>query len=71
MAKYTEARRRANEKYNAKAYEEIKVRVKSGEKETIAAHAEAMGESTNAFINRAIEETMKRDRSGVHILTDQ
>ena len=61
MAKYTEARRRANEKYNAKAYEEIKVRVKNGEKEMIAAHADAMGESTNAFINRAIAETMKRD----------
>ena len=31
--KYTEARRRANEKYNAKTYEEIKVRVHKGQKE--------------------------------------
>ena len=32
-----------------------------GQKETITAHAEAQGESLNAFINRAITETMERD----------
>ena len=30
----SEARHRANEKWNAKAYDEIKVRVPKGEKET-------------------------------------
>jgi predicted HicB family RNase H-like nuclease len=59
--KYTEARKKANEKYNAKAYDEIKIRVKKGEKETIKAHAESKGESLNGFINRAIDETIKRD----------
>lgn len=59
--KYTEARRRANEKYNDKAYEEIKVRVKAGEKDVIKAHAEKTGESVNAFIGRAIAETIERD----------
>ena len=59
--KYTEARKKANEKYNAKAYDEIKIRVKKGEKETIKAHAESKGESLNGFINRAIDETMERD----------
>ena len=43
-------------------YDEIKVRVSKGNKETIQAHAEAQGESLNAFINRAITETMERDR---------
>lgn len=57
----SEARRRANEKYNAKAYDEIKVRVFKGEKAKIQAHAEKRGESTNAFISRAIDEAMQRD----------
>lgn len=60
--KYTEARRRANERYNAKAYEEIKVRVAKGEKEKIRAHAEVQGESLNRFINRAIVEAIERDK---------
>ena len=61
MAKYTEARRKANEKYNAKAYEEIKIRVKTGEKELIQAHGIEHDGSLNKFINRAIKETMERD----------
>ena len=59
--KYTEARRRANEKYNAKTYEEIKVRVQKGQKEVIKAHADKQGESVNGFVKRAISETMQRD----------
>ena len=49
------------DRYNAKAYDEMKVRVVKGNKELIQAHAEAQGESLNAFINRAITETMERD----------
>ena len=50
------------ERYNAKAYDEIKLRVFKGEKDVIKEHAENMGESVNGFINRAIEETMVRDK---------
>lgn len=57
----SEARRRANEKYNAKAYDEIKVRVPKGKKEEIKNHAERKNESVNSFVNRAIDETMERD----------
>ncbi len=60
----TEARRRANEKYNAKAYDEIKVRVPKGKKDDIKAHAEKNGETLNGFINRAIDEQIKRDKEG-------
>lgn len=63
MAPISEARRRANEKYNAKAYEEIKVRVSKGKKEIVQAHAEAIGASVNGFINRAIDEAMERDNN--------
>lgn len=49
------------DRYNAKTYDEIKIRVPKGKKDLIQAHAEAQGESTNGFINRAISETMERD----------
>ena len=51
------------DRYNAKTYDEIKVRVPKGEKDLIQAHAEAHGESTNGFINRAISETIERDKA--------
>lgn len=57
----SEARRKANEKYNAKAYDEIKVRVSKGRKAEIQGHASALGQSVNGFINRAIDETIERD----------
>ena len=56
----TEARRRANKKYNAR-FVEIKVRVTREKRALIKEHAEKMGESATAFINRAIDETMQRD----------
>ena len=49
------------DRYNAKTYDEIKIRVPKGEKDWLQAHPEAQGESTNGFIDRAISETMERD----------
>lgn len=60
--KLTEARKRANAKYNAKAYEQILVRVPKGKKTQIQEYVEGRGETTNSFINRAIDETMQRDK---------
>lgn len=48
-------------KYNAKAYDRINLTMPKGKKEVIQNHAEERRESTNAFINRAINETMQRD----------
>lgn len=48
----------------AKTYDRINLTVIKGKKDTIQAHADARGESVNAFINRAIDETMKRDTEG-------
>ena len=46
----------------ANSLDEIKLRVPKGEKEVIKAHAEKFdGGSVNAFIQRAIAETMERD----------
>ena len=52
------------DRYNAKAYDEIKVRVDKGHKVEIQAHAAALGESLNGFIGRAIDDAMERDGSG-------
>lgn len=49
-------------RYNEKAYDRIYLSVKKGMKDVITAHAASLGESTNAFILRAIEEQMKRDK---------
>jgi len=58
------------DRYNAKVYEEIKVRVSKGKKEIIQAHAEARGESVNGFIKRAISETMERDQPAQNVSED-
>lgn len=49
--------------WNAKAYDRINLTVPKGQKETIQAHAAAHSESVNGFINRAIGETMERDKA--------
>ena len=59
----SEARHRANEKWNAKAYDEIKVRVPKGDKEKIQAFAQQSGETVNGFINRLIGEVMGVDKT--------
>ena len=57
----SKAQQRATANYVKKAYDRIEVKVPKGKKELIQGHAEAQGESLNAFINRAITETMFRD----------
>ena len=46
----------------AEKLDRINLTVPKGQKDIIKVHAAAQGESVNAFINRAIRETMKRDR---------
>ncbi len=60
--KVSQAQRRATDKYLEK-FDEVRTRMPKGRKEVIQAHAEARGESVNAFINRAISETMERDNA--------
>ena len=47
----------------SKTYDRINLTVAKGKKDTIQNHAEAQGESVNGFINRAIDETMERDKA--------
>lgn len=61
--KYTEAQKRSATKWDAENLDRLSVAVPKGDKANIAAHAATMGESANKFINRAIRETMERDRA--------
>ena len=60
----TEARKRANKKYNDK-FVEVKVRMFPERRAIVQAHAASMNESTTAFINRAIDEAMARDQQEI------
>jgi len=54
---------RAVNKYKANNYDRIEAFVKKGRKDIIKEHAAAFdGGSVNAFINRAIDEQMQRDK---------
>ena len=56
----TEAQLNASKKYHEKL-DTLVLRVPKGEKEFIQAHAKEQGESVNAFLARAVTETMERD----------
>lgn len=55
MAKYSEAQKKAVAKYNAKAYDEIKVRVSKGSKVVISDYANSKGKSINGLVNELLE----------------
>ena len=57
----SEAKKRADKKWQTEKVDDIRVRVPKGQREVIQSHAASQGESVNAFINRAVKETMERD----------
>lgn len=59
--KYTEARKEGNRRWDAANLDRLSVAVAKGKRDLIKAHAESRGESVNAFISRAIDETIARD----------
>ena len=52
---------KATEKYNKKAYENIRLRVKAGKKEIIEQYCKLKNNSINNYINKAIDEQLKKD----------
>ena len=65
MAK-TKTSSKVKDRYNAKAYDEIKVRVAKGRKAELQAVAERHGQSVNGFINGLIDGALEREiRQGV------
>lgn len=61
--KNSEARIRANNKYNAKAYDRINIAIPKGQKDVIQAQATAQGKSVNAYVVEAISEKLERDQA--------
>ena len=51
------------DRYNAKTYDDLRVRVPKGMKEQIQAYAEANGETVNGFINRLICDALGVDKT--------
>ena len=60
----TTARKKANAKYEAKAYDKTLIRLPKGRLDEIRAHIAPAGESLIGFIGRAISEAMERDGGG-------
>ena len=59
--KYTEARKNGNRRWDAEHLDRISIALPKGKRDVVKNHAAAHGESVNAFVNRAIDETMERD----------
>ena len=63
----SEAQKKANLKWEAKAYDKVLLRIRKDTeptRETITAAADAVGLSLNAYIMEAVKEKMQRDDSG-------
>ena len=60
----SEAQKRATMKYMKNNYDRIELKVDKGKKVKLQAHAEHQGESLNGFVNRAIDNQVKRDNEG-------
>lgn len=58
----SKAQQKAVSKYMKENYDVYQIRMPKGRKDEIKAHADTQGESVNGFINRAINETMERDK---------
>ena len=59
----SKAQQKAVARYIQNNYDRIaSITVPKGHKAEIQAHAKARGESLNGFVNRAIDETIQRDK---------
>ena len=60
----SKAQQKAVSKYMKENYDVYQIRMPKGKKATIQAHAEAQGQSVNAYINTAIDEKIAREAAG-------
>lgn len=58
----SKSQRKAVQKYTKNNYDRLNILTPKGKKEEIKQHAKEYGESLNAFVNRAIDETIKKDK---------
>ena len=61
MAKYTDNKKKSNQKWDSNNLDRFSLALPKGSKDRIRDHAQKRGESVNGFIGRAVNETMERD----------
>lgn len=62
---YSKAQMTANNKYRAKAYDQVNLIIPKGTKETWKTYAAGKGKSLNAYITELVEADMKGDTLNV------
>ena len=58
----SKAQQKAVRKYKENNYDRLEITVPKGKKPIIKEHSTIKGESLNSFVNRAIDETIDRDK---------
>ena len=61
MPEKTDAQKRAQKKYMEKV-SRVEITMEPEKKKRLQEHADSKGESVNSFVNRAIDETIERER---------
>lgn len=61
MPEKTDAQKRAQKKYMEKV-SRVEITMEPEKKKRLQAHADSQGESVNSFVNRAIDETLEREK---------
>ncbi|MBQ6929248.1 MAG: toxin-antitoxin system HicB family antitoxin [Oscillospiraceae bacterium] len=60
---YTKAGGEAVNRYSKKAYDDLRIRVKKGEKEIIQARAKELDKSLNQYVTDLIKEDIKKSNT--------
>lgn len=58
---YSQAQNKATQKYIKNNYDEFKIRLEKGKKEIIKNYANAVDESLNSYVKKAIADRIKND----------
>ena len=66
MSPVSKNQQKSVNKYIQKNYDRINLTLPRGKKADIQEHAQANGESVNAFIARAIDKTMAEEKNNPH-----
>lgn len=71
MSKVSDAQRRATNKYNAKAYDQLAIRLPKGERQKIALFAQSANQSLNSFVSQTLQNTMqsKEEETSMKVYT--
>jgi hypothetical protein len=59
--KNSQAKIKANRRYDEKTYDHLNIIIPKGHKDVIKEHAQRKGESVSAYVNRAIDTQMKQE----------